>query len=183
MTKRLTKSNWLQHGFTVLQSDGHVALKAGSLVKELGVSRGSFYWHFDSVDDFKSQLLNAWREDLTQSIITDLQSLPNGEEQLTELIHRVITHSQTLEAAIRGWAQVDPLAAAAVKEVDQLRIDYVSNTLVRAGVQEDIARGRATLVVWAHIGLALSPELAQSLPVAFAGDIAHLLHSQYVTTA
>ena len=58
MDKRLTKMQWLDHGLKTLAHSGASLLKAGTLAKSLGVTRGSFYWHFADVEDFHRQLLS-----------------------------------------------------------------------------------------------------------------------------
>ncbi len=178
MTNRLSKKDWLRHGFSVLKTEGHVGLKADRLVKGLRVSRGSFYWHFENIQQFHQQLLEAWRERLTKETIAELEGLPDGQLQLTELIWRVISNSQELEAAIRAWAQVEPKASLVVAEVDDIRIDYVARTLVAAGINPDIAKGRATLLAWAYVGNAMMPGDAKDLSKSFAMDVGRLLMSK-----
>src|ERR1700680_636047 len=62
MNDRLTKSDWIEHGLRTLASEGANALKVGPMAAKLKVSRGSFYWHFKDIADFRSQVLRSWRE-------------------------------------------------------------------------------------------------------------------------
>ena len=59
---RLTRSAWLDHGLRTLARQGADALKVGPLATALNVSRGSFYWHFKDIADFRTQLLQSWQE-------------------------------------------------------------------------------------------------------------------------
>src|ERR1700731_1432717 len=61
MNDRLTKSDWIRHGLRTLAKDGPNALKVGPMSTKLKVSRGSFYWHFRDIADFRSQLLQIGR--------------------------------------------------------------------------------------------------------------------------
>ena len=54
MSDRLTKSDWIDHGLRTLANDGPNALKVGPMATTLKVSRGSFYWHFRDIADFRS---------------------------------------------------------------------------------------------------------------------------------
>jgi AcrR family transcriptional regulator len=45
-TDRKSKVSWTDAGLRALEADGHNALKAQPLAQILGVTRGSFYWHF-----------------------------------------------------------------------------------------------------------------------------------------
>ena len=58
---RLTRSAWLDHGLRILARQGAEALKVGALATGLQVSRGSFYWHFKDISDFRLQLLHRWQ--------------------------------------------------------------------------------------------------------------------------
>ena len=43
---RLSVDDWLQAGYTLIAEDGLQALKIDRLCAGLGVTKGSFYWHF-----------------------------------------------------------------------------------------------------------------------------------------
>src|ERR1700724_2716783 len=62
MNERLTKDDWITHGLRTLANDGANALKVGPMATKLKVSRGSFYWHFSDIADFRAQLLRSWQE-------------------------------------------------------------------------------------------------------------------------
>jgi AcrR family transcriptional regulator len=69
MNNRLTKPDGLRHGLRTLANDGTNALKVGPMAAKLKVSRGSFYWHFRNIADFRSQLLRSWQERSTDQVI------------------------------------------------------------------------------------------------------------------
>ncbi|MEM9755689.1 MAG: TetR family transcriptional regulator, partial [Pseudomonadota bacterium] len=50
---RLDTTQWLDHALGQLAEHGYGALKAQSLARGLGVTRGSFYWHFESLEAFQ----------------------------------------------------------------------------------------------------------------------------------
>src|SRR4051794_10269861 len=72
MTDQLSAKDWLDQGLRTLAASGFTALKAEPLAKAMGVSRGSFYWHFTDLSAFHSALLNHWREIAAEQIIADL---------------------------------------------------------------------------------------------------------------
>src|SRR5213080_4575890 len=61
MTEQLSAKDWLDQGLKTLSERGFTALKAEPLAKALGVSRGSFYWHFADVGAFHTAILKHWR--------------------------------------------------------------------------------------------------------------------------
>ena len=177
--KRLTSQDWIEHGFKVLGTEGFRGLKAGRMVKGLNVSRGSFYWHFKSLKTFHQALLAAWRKEITEEVIADLRAIPEGKDQLRELIASVVAAPQELEAAMRSWARVDPEVAIAVAQVDQLRADYLTEVIAMCGVDRAIARARASLLTWAHIGRTFAPELVETVGPKEIDDFAQLLVSPH----
>ena len=70
---QLSATDWLDQGLKTLSESGFTALKAEPLAKAMGVSRGSFYWHFADVGAFHSALLKRWREVATEQIIASLE--------------------------------------------------------------------------------------------------------------
>ena len=72
MSDRLTKSDWIRQGLLTLAKHGPGELKVGPMSARLKVSRGSFYWHFEDIADFRAQLLQGWREVSTDRVIQDL---------------------------------------------------------------------------------------------------------------
>ncbi|MCR9136410.1 MAG: TetR/AcrR family transcriptional regulator [Alphaproteobacteria bacterium] len=177
MTKRLSRQDWIAHGFEVLKTEGHEGLKADRMVKALNVSRGSFYWHFKSIDGFHAALLSAWREQITEAVIAELRDIGGAENQLTELISRVILTPQRIEAAMRSWGRIEPKIAMAVAAVDTIRIDYITDVIAREGIPQDIARGRAIMLSWSYIGRALSPDLAATLDHTVHRDLGRIFLS------
>ena len=107
MSDRLTKSEWLRHGLRTLASDGPGALKVGPMSEKLNVSRGSFYWHFRDIEDFRSQLLQSWQEISTDQIITELDNRPDDPSRLADLMHRAFSRQRNLGPTVRSWAAED----------------------------------------------------------------------------
>ncbi len=54
----------------------------------LNVSRGSFYWHFRDISDFRAQLLRAWQERTTEHVIQELEAKDVQPDRLKHLIRR-----------------------------------------------------------------------------------------------
>ena len=151
---RLTKSDWIDHGLRALARRGPAALKVGPLAEALKVSRGSFYWHFRDIADFRAQLLAAWRERSVDNVIRDLTTQAEPD-RLKYLMRRAFSIKLILERAVRAWAVEDKEAAAAVEAVDAGRAAYIAGLLTAAGVEEGRAVARARFIYWAYLGQAV----------------------------
>lgn len=85
-TDRLTRQDWIRHGLRTLARSGAQALKVGALAQGLDVSRGSFYWHFRDIADYRQQLLENWRERATEGVIRDIDDSIVGAARLIYLM-------------------------------------------------------------------------------------------------
>lgn len=175
MTDRLSRDAWVTHGLDVLRETGHEALKADKLSKSLGVSRGSFYWHFPSLGDFHAALLATWKAQNTEAIIAELKELPEPHLQLAELIKRAKETPQPLENAMRRWGGVNPQVATALAEVDQLRFSFLVALMVNLGVPAPEAKDRAIILTWAFIGRSFAPGFVAETSDTIADDLSALL--------
>ena len=156
MKEQLSAQDWLAAGLKALARDGFTALKADPLAKAMGVSRGSFYWHFADIAAFHAAILSHWQEVAAERIIADVEMAPTGQEALQLLLHRAFGARLSLEMAVRSWAVVDPAARAAVNAIDQRRLHYIERLIVQAGLSPELARIRAQVLYWAFLGFALS---------------------------
>jgi AcrR family transcriptional regulator len=156
MTDQLSAKDWLDQGLKTLARDGFTALKAEPLAKAMGVSRGSFYWHFADIGAFHAAILKQWREVAAEQIIANVEAASNHENPLTLLLRRVFGERLALENAVRTWASVDAAARAAVQAIDQRRLGYVESLLRQSGLPAEKARARAQILYWAFLGFALS---------------------------
>ena len=175
MNDRLTKDDWLQQGLRTLANDGANALKVGPMSARLKVSRGSFYWHFRDIADFRSQLLQSWQERSTDQVIRELEAEKAGPDRLKHLMKRAFNVNRKLDRAIRSWATEDEEVAALVASVDVVRIAYIAKMLMTAGVDGQRARARAAFLYWAYLGqtIVMDPRHS-SITAAAIDDISDL---------
>jgi AcrR family transcriptional regulator len=155
MNDRLAKSDWIKHGLLTLAKDGPNALKVGPMSMKLKVSRGSFYWHFRDVADFRSQLLQTWQEISTDQIIRDLNARKAEPDRLKYLMRLAFGATRNLDRAIRSWAAEDEDIAKIVASVDGRRVARIAKLLAEAGVEGERARHRAAFIYWAYLGQAV----------------------------
>src|SRR5712671_3565766 len=115
MADQLSAKDWLDQGLRTLAKNGFTALKAEPLAKAMGVSRGSFYWHFADIAAFHAAILKHWREVAAEQVIAGLEASAGEVDPLSLLLRRTFNSKQTLEKAVRNWAALDPKARAAVQ--------------------------------------------------------------------
>ena len=178
MSDRLGKADWIRHGLRTLAREGSGGLKVGPMAAALKVSRGSFYWHFRDIADFRTQLLRSWKEGGTDQVIRELASSTAEPERLERLMRRAFVEREGMDRAIRAWATQDEEAAAAVATVDAGRVAYIAGLLAARGVDPRAAHQRATFIYWAYLGRAIVMDPRHdSIPPAALADISRLFET------
>jgi AcrR family transcriptional regulator len=178
MTERLTRKDWIDHGLRTLAREGFGGLSVGPMAKALSVSRGSFYWHFRDIADFRAELLQGWRERSTERVIRDLDAGAGQPGALQRLLRQAFSSDRSLEVAIRNWATNDDSAAVVVASIDRRRIERIAELLTGAGVEPRLAQHRAAFLYWAYLGqAAVLDDKRATIPAAALDDICGLFES------
>ena len=148
----LTPAAWIDAASEVLVDQGIDHVRIDVLAGQLGVTRGSFYWHFRSREDLLRRVLQAWRERATEQLTQRLESASSDpREQLRDVISlpfrgRAAARAARIELAIRAWARRDQMAQMAVDEADASRIGYHAQLFSALGFGLSEARMRAFLL-------------------------------------
>ena len=156
MPGRLTAQDWIDFALATLARVGFDALKADVLARKLGVSRGSFYWHFADLDAFHSKVIEHWRRVATEVIIADIERHESREQRIDALLRHAFGDGAILEVRMRAWAENNARAARALGDVDRRRQDYIKQLLVETGIAAPLAATRAQLLYWTYLGAAWS---------------------------
>jgi AcrR family transcriptional regulator len=147
----LSREEWLTKALDSLTEASTRALTIESLVRRLGVSRGSFYWHFNDMNDFTHQLVEHWSNIYTELVITYTDQLETSPEEQLFLLMEQITNQRLAkyDIFIRAWAAQDPTKAAMVRKIDKLRLDYVRSIFKAMGFKgEELEMRTRTFVVY-----------------------------------
>jgi len=151
---RLAVSDWIEAGFALIAEEGLRAVKIERLCSRLGVTKGSFYWHFSDIQGYMDALAAAWAVDQRQSraSLEALRELPPAERLTAMMRHLTSSRQWTLERAVREWARWDPSVAAEVRSADRVIFREVRRAFLDAGFPAAEARVRARACFAAGIG-------------------------------
>ena len=153
---KLKPEDWLDLALEELRSHGFGALKAQRLAKTLNVTRGSFYYHFESLERFHQAVVAHWAKRTTGPVIETIAGTA-PEAALDQLLQITLQSGEAMERAMRAWATVAPEVAVKVAEVDAARIAVAEDLLRQLGLAETDALARARLLYWAAIGRLMMP--------------------------
>ncbi len=173
---RLEKTDWLDFALKELAEKGHEVLKAQTLAAGLGVTRGSFYWHFEDLEAFKRDLIAHWTDQTTEELVHAVVREGDAKAQLHGLMSRAFRSGASMERAIRAWATADAHVASLVAAVDWRRIRFAEQLLTALGVAEVAVGPRARVLYWAAIGrLMMAQPSDQGLSDAEIADLSTLM--------
>ncbi|MCF6306215.1 MAG: TetR/AcrR family transcriptional regulator [Rhodobacteraceae bacterium] len=174
---RLSKTDWISAGFRALTLAGPQALNIEKIAVDLGVSKGSFYWHFKSLGMYKSAMIDHWVSMGTNRLIAHVTSEHSDPtDRLKQLIAEIADTEfskyggQQAESAIRNWAKFDPEVGRSVHKVDQLRLEFLEQQFNETG---QINPKQSARILYAALsGL---ENMAENTPSKLKQDLGYLL--------
>jgi AcrR family transcriptional regulator len=171
---RLSTDDWTARALQLLVDEGVGAVKVARLCRELGVTKGSFYWHFDDLEALKKAVADRWCADTNAALseMSSLGDLPPLERIRIMATQLVDDRSWSVERALRDWARSDTQVAATIAQSEQHVFALVQQALEQLGHDPRSARMRAGLLTYAGIGFAHGQ---QSLPKPTIDDIEDLV--------
>ncbi|MEM9603666.1 MAG: TetR/AcrR family transcriptional regulator [Pseudomonadota bacterium] len=162
---KLSPVDWIQAAFRTLTERGIEQVKVEPLARELGVSKGSFYWHFSDRSALHAAMLQHWRQEATDNIIVQVErTADTPHRRLRTLVGLAAATAPKryggagVESALRSWARHDSAAQATVTAVDDTRIRYVRTLFKAAGAPPAQARLSASTLYATLVGLDALPQ-------------------------
>ena len=156
----------------MIAEEGVAALAVEALARRLGVTKGSFYWHFKNREALLQAALKRWETDDDRQLEQHLGAAGEQPRERLEALFRWVsgeTQAHRIYAALLQ-ALDHPLVKPMMTRVSQRRMDFLELAFRQAGMDPEAARHRARLTYAAYVGF-LQLNLTLELP--------HLSHEQY----
>ena len=160
---RLSADDWAQAALDQIAEQGVASVAVEPLARRLGVTKGSFYWHFPSRDALLQAALERWEKVEQETVFGSLEKVPDPRERLRALFH-VVAHEATSHIIYSELLKAldHPAVAPVIGRVSQRRFDYLTASFRQAGLSRTEAQHRARLAYAAYVGfLQLSLQLHQ----------------------
>lgn len=151
--KTLNAVDWEQAALQLVAEKGVQALAIESLARRMGVTKGSFYWHFSGREALLEQSLNRWEEHDSRNLNKSLGEITDPRERLVSFFRRVgkekLTHEVYSElCAAAGHPQVEPV----LERVAKRRMEHIATAFEELGMSPETARYRARLTYSVYLG-------------------------------
>lgn len=150
---RLSAEDWAQAALDLIAEQGVAAVAVEPLARRLGVTKGSFYWHFPSRDALLVAALERWEKVEQETVFGKLEAIADPGQRLRALFNLVahefkshIIYSELLKALDH------PAVQPVIGRVSQRRMDYLTASFRQAGLSRTDAQHRARLAYAAYVG-------------------------------
>ena len=149
----LSAGDWEQQALVLIAEKGIRAVAIESLARRMGVTKGSFYWHFPNRDALLEQSLLRWEKHDEANLQASLGAIADPRERLRSFFRRTgreqLTHdvySSLLTAA--DHPKVQPL----LERVAERRMKRIEAAFGEIGFTPEEASHRARLTYSTYLG-------------------------------
>ncbi len=142
-TESLTRDDWISAAWDMLGENGLDGVRVEPLARRLGVTKGSFYWHFKDRQQLMEALLDRWFSIWDDQMLPDMEEAANPADRIWALFESVLgrlTRGQTV--SLRMMSHSDADVARRIDERDAQRLSFLTSQLVEIGFAPGEARVR-----------------------------------------
>ena len=163
----LTAADWAEAALQLIAEAGLGALTVDALAARLGVTKGSFYWHFKGRAELLATALGRWEGRVSETI-GGLSAVNDARQRLRLMLEAATQppRSRSLYAAL-AEAAGDPVARRVLNRVASARIEYLEGCYRELGHSPQQAEAKAAFAYAAYRGLL---QLAHEAPAALPAD-------------
>ncbi len=149
----LTAEDWEQAALGLIAEKGVGGLAVEPLARRLGITKGSFYWHFSSRADLLCRALSRWEEQDAQHIDLALSADLAPARRLAEFVRRTSRQNLThrVYAALCAAPENDRVRPV-LQRVTTRRIQRLTGAFAELGLDAADASHRARLTYSAYMG-------------------------------
>lgn len=141
------KIEWIELGFKLFAEQGISGVVVEKMAEKLKCNRSSFYWHFNSKEEFIHQIVNIWIERDTNEIITLTEKAESPEKKFKKLVEVVFKEDPYIDFIfhLKRYAQKNKEIQDIIDEIDTRRISYVFSLLKDLGHTEAESKIKAQI--------------------------------------
>ena len=150
---KLSAADWELHALEMIGEQGVRAFAVEPLARRMGITKGSFYWHFPNREALLDQALASWEKHDVRNLNASLGAIEDPRERLKSFFRRVgrerLTH-QVFSALCEATdhPQVEPV----LERVASRRMRHIAKAFEELGLASDDADHRARLTYSVYLG-------------------------------
>ena len=162
----LTAEAWAAAALEAIAAGGVEAVAVEPLARQLGVTKGSFYWHFQNRDALLRAALELWERRETDDVLARIGPEEDPYERIVKVFKQANAgyRSGRLYLAIAA-AEDKPLVREFVHRVSVKRMDYLYECYRALGFEPHAARQWATFAYATFMGnLQIRRDTPEAMP-------------------
>jgi AcrR family transcriptional regulator len=149
----LSAADWEQQALEMIAEQGVGALAIEPLARRMGITKGSFYWHFSGRESLLDQALEGWEKHDARNLETSFAAFSDPRERLIAFVRGVsrerLTHNvYSALCAAADHPQVEPV----LERVADRRMARIAGAFEELGLAPEAARHRARLTYSVYLG-------------------------------
>ena len=161
---RLSAEDWEHGALELIAEQGVGALAVEALARRLGVTKGSFYWHFRNREALLQAALERWEQNDEAEVLAGIETIDQPRARLREVFDRVAHEVQSHRVYAALLKALDhPVVLPLMTRVSQRRLAFLTEAYLEVGMPPQDAAHRARLAYAAFVGF-LQLNLALGMP-------------------
>lgn len=178
---RLSAGDWCTEALDVIAESGVEAVAVEPLARRLGVTKGSFYWHFTSRDALLKAALRLWEEQVTDQVVARVKNETDPRIRIRKLFREVdgSEHASRLYLSLAAVSH-DPFISEVVHRVSQRRLHFLHDCYLALGLTVEQAKHYAMLAYSTFLG---TLQLRRDAPEAIPQEGAFHVYLDFVNEA
>ncbi len=151
--KSLLPSDWAAAALVAIADGGIEKLSVERLAKSIGVTKGSFYWHFSDRAALIEAAALEWECRSTDEVIAVLSSIDDPRQRLRTMFEISFGDSELgpIDTALAAKAD-DPVIGGIVRRVTKKRVESIESIFLEIGLTVDDTKLQARLAYAAYLG-------------------------------
>jgi len=172
----LSVEAWCKAAAALVIREGISALAVEPMTRALGITKGSFYWHFENRDALVHETLRRWETDQTQDLFARFEGIDDPLTRLRILMFAAFEDIENgLFFAALSASSEDPRVQPYLQRVSAQRLAFVTDSFQALGLDPDDARRRALFAYSTYAGYF---QLLRAIPnqVKAVSDLSAYVH-------
>lgn len=138
-----SRDEWIRAAAAALAEGGVAAVRVESIARHVGLTKGSFYWHFTDRLALLNALLDRWEAGARAALRT-AATAGRAEERMALFFRELRRPADGIaDVEIHAWARHDRAVAERVSAVERERLAFLKDQLGQLGAPLVEAHRRA----------------------------------------
>lgn len=149
----LSAGDWEQQALVLIAEQGIRSVAVESLARRIGVTKGSFYWHFANRDALIEQSLLRWEKHDKANLLKSMSAISDPRERLRSFFRRTVREKLTHDVYSSLCTAADhPQVEPVLERVAERRMRQIEIAYGEIGFDPAEAKHRARLTYSAYLG-------------------------------